>query len=73
MTAHHPQRTTNADRVKHTASVKRTIEALEGKEALMLEWENAGGNKAYLQHLRAQTTKLRARLKNKGILFDDSE
>jgi hypothetical protein len=59
------------DQLRYSESILRTIERLEGKMALMATWEQSGGNKAYLQELRRETTKLRSQLKVKGVLFED--
>ena len=65
-------RDTNLDRKKHNKSVARTVERYEGKRALMASWEAAGTcEKEYLQQLRAETTKLRAQLRVKGVIFGD--
>jgi hypothetical protein len=66
-------RDANVDRIKFNKSVARTVERFEGKMALMATWEAAGGDKEYLQQLRAATTKLRAQLRVKGVVFKDDD
>jgi len=62
----------NASRKKFNDSVARTVERYEGTLALMATWEQSGGdNRIYLQELRAKSTKLRAQLRCKGVLFGD--
>jgi hypothetical protein len=60
---------TNKERKKHEVSVARTIEALEGKLALLATLENSQKvQPEYLHEVRRKCTKLRAQLVNKNAL-----
>jgi hypothetical protein len=64
-------RDSNTERKRSRESVKRTLDRFEMKRSLMRMWEANGGDPDYVMQLRRQTTKLRAELRIKGVIFDD--
>ena len=49
----------------------RTLDRYTTKLALAEAWEAAGTDPAYAAQLRKEATKLRARLKVNGMIFED--